>query len=508
VVLYEMATGHRPFGGQTGFEVSSAILQRAPRALPPAISGTLRAVIERCLEKDAERRYQRAAEVRAALEEAGGPGVSAAAREKSVAVLYFENMSPDKESDYFCAGITDDIIIALSKIKGLRVAPRSDVQPYRNKEVSRAQLGEALRVQYVLEGGVRKAGNKVRITAQLVGVQDGVPLWADRFDFPLDDIFEVQDVVSRKIADALKLSLSEAEKQSLARKPTDDLRAYDYYLRGKELLYSRGRKNNESAIRLFEEAAAIDERFAGAYAGLAEAYAGMFEWYDGRSSWLGRAIEMNEKALQLDPSSLDARFGIAMVYFHQKRWSEAQRALEEILREDEQYQPAHLRLGMIAEFTGDLQAARRDYLRAAELKPGDEDAWRFLTGVYRKLGDEAAAHEASLRVIEVASKKLEASPEDVTVMSRLAEAFARYGGREETHATLRRVMELDPRDGLALYNCACAYALLGEKQDTLLLLRRAFDSGFRAVRHWVRADSAFDALRDDPEFAQLLAELA
>ena len=145
--------------------------------------------------------------------------------------------------------------------------------------------------------------------------------------------------------------------------------------------------------------------------------------------------------------------------------------------------------------------------RAAELRPHDDDPWRSLASLYRKLGDREAAHEAALKVIEITTRKLEASLEDVVLLSRLAEAYARFGGKEETHAVLRRVVELDPADGLALYNCACAYALLGEEPDALLFLRRAFECGFRGVIHSVQADSAFDSFRQHPEFRKLVAEL-
>ena len=131
----------------------------------------------------------------------------------------------------------------------------------------------------------------------------------------------------------------------------------------------------------------------------------------------------------------------------------------------------------------------------------------FLDGIHRKRANIPAAEEAALKVIEITSRKLEASLDDIIVMSRLAEAYARFGSREETMATLRRVLELEPNDGLAVYNCSCAYALLGEKENSLLLLRRAFESGFRAVAHWARADSAFDPIRGDEDFRKLLTEL-
>jgi TolB-like protein len=242
--------------------------------------------------------------------------------EKSIAVLYFENMNSEEESDYFCAGMTEDIITDLSKIRELKVVSRADVFPFRNKEVNTRQVGDALRVNYILEGSVRKAGNRIRITAQLISVRDGYHLWAERFDRQVEDIFDLQNEVSQKIVDALKVSLTDSERQLLTQKPTDDLRAYDFYMRGRELLYLKGKRNTENAIKMFENAVAIDPGFASSYAGLAEAYSSMYEWYDCASSWLSKAIEVNQKALELEPTSLDAKFGIAMVYFNQRRFTE------------------------------------------------------------------------------------------------------------------------------------------------------------------------------------------
>ncbi len=416
-------------------------------------------------------------------------------------------MNSENDNDYFCAGITEDIITDLSKISHLKVVPRTDVLPFRNKEVNTRQVGEALRVNYILEGSVRTAGNKIRITAQLINVRDGYHLWAERFDRFVEDIFDLQNEVSQKIADALKISLTESERELLAKKPTDDLRAYDFYMRGRELLYLKGKRNTENAIRMFENAVAIDPGFASSYAGLAEAYSHMYEWYDGNPLWLGKVIETNQRALTLDPNLLEAQFGIAMVYFHHRRFSESKRTIEEILKENSEFHPGYLRLGMIADLSGDLDGALKYYCRAAELKPYDEDSWSFLAGVHRKLGNIEAAEEAALKVIEVTSRKLEASLDDITVMSRLAEAYARFGGKEEAHATLKRVFELEPNDGLAVYNCSCAYALLGEKRSALITLRRAFDSGFRTVAYWAKTDNAFDSIRADGEFQQLVAEL-
>ena len=524
-VLYEMISGRQPFHGPTTIDVMSGILDREPESLLPHLAEgprDLDRVIARALRKDREQRYQTVKDLLIDLRDLKRELESQSHRsfsrpigtlsteivpERSIAVLYFENMNSETDSDYFCAGMTEDIITDLSKIKELKVVSRTDVLPFRKKEVNMRQVGEALRVNYILEGSVRTAGNRIRITAQLISLRDGYHLWAERFDRQVEDIFDLQNEVSQKIVDALKISLSDTERELLTQKPTDDLLAYDFYMRGRELLYLKGRRNTENAIEMFESAIALDPGFASSYAGLAEGYSAMYEWYDGSSSWLSKAIEINQQALTLEPTLLDAKFGIAMVYFHHRLFTESKRTIEEILRDNSEFYPGHLRLGMIAELSNDLEGALRHYRRAADLKPYDEDPWRYLAGVYLKLVKVDEAQEAALKVVEITSRKLEASLDDTIVMSRLAEAYARFGSVEEASATLKRVLELEPNDGLAVYNCACAYALLGEKESSLILLRRAFESGFKTVAHWARMDNAFHSLRGDREFQQLLTEL-
>jgi len=512
VVLYEMVTGELPFRRDREAAILYEILNREPPPVEvhrPETPANVRTLIGQLLQKDPDRRPSSAADVavqlRSAVSTAGHavPAVPA----KSIAVLYFENMSSERESDYVCAGITEDIITDLSRIGELRVVSRTDMLPFRNKEVNIRQVADALRVNYVLEGSVRKAGNRIRITAQLIDARDGYHLWADRFDGLVEDIFDLQNEVARKIADALKVSLTDAEEASLAKKPTDDLRAYDLYMRGREYLARRGKKNTEMAIRMFENALEIDRAFASAFAGLAEACTYMYEWYDGAASWLGRAIEMNQKALERDPGSVEARFGIAMVYYHQGRFGEAKRTLNAVLESDPRHALAHLRLGMIAERTADLKEALSQYQAAAELRPHEDDPWRLMAALHQKLGNDEAAQTAAINVIEITSRKLEASLEDVVLMSRLAEAYARFGGKVETHATIRRVLELDPTDGQALYHCAGAHALLGELSPALMLLRRSYESGFRAVANAASADSDFDSINSHPEFRRLVAQL-
>ena len=504
-----MLAGQLPFRGEHEAAVMYEILNLEPKAIDSYrtdVPENTRVLLSQLLQRNRANRISSIGEVIARLKkrELQQPPP---APEKSIAVLYFENMSSEKESDYFCAGITEDIITDLSKIKELKVVSRTDVAPFRNKEVNTQQVGKALGVNYILEGSVRKAGNKIRITAQLIDVRNGFHLWAERFDRLIEDIFDVQNEVSQKIAGSLKISLSDSEKESLAKKPTDDLRAYDFYMRGRELLSLRGRMNNQSSVGMFENAISLDPRFASAYAGLAEAYSAMYEYYDGKAEWLGKAIEMNQKALNLDPASIEARFGIATVYLHQKRYKEAKRLFEQILEENPNFYEAVYRLGMISEAMGDLDSALKYFTSATTLKPHDEDAWMSLNTIFHKMGNASSAEEAVKEVIEVASQKLQANPDDLIVMSRLAEAYARFACREEAYATLKRVLEIDSSDGLALYHCSSAYGLLGEKHNALVYLRRAFDCGFKAVANWARTNPAFEGFHDDQEYVKMIAAI-
>ncbi|HUG28688.1 MAG TPA: tetratricopeptide repeat protein, partial [Gemmatimonadales bacterium] len=511
--LYEMLAGQPPFQQQLGAAVMYEILNRSPvplEDLRPEAPESLRRLIGLLLQKDPDHRPDTAAAVAVALR-SGGPPATEEVPAKSIAVLYFENLSSDQEGEYYCAGITEDILTDLSKLEELSVVSRTDVLPFRGKQVNIRQVGEALRVNYVLEGSVRKAGSRIRITAQLIDARNGYHLWADRFDGLVDDIFDLQAQVAQQIARALKVSLSDADAESLARRPTDDVRAYDFYMRGREYLNRRGKANTEAAIRMFEHAVEIDGGFAAAYAGLGEACAYMYEWYDGGSNWLSRAIAMDEQALDLDPGSVEAQFGLAMVYLHQGRYPDARRVLASILTADPQHVPALLRLGILAERTAtgpaNLQEALGHYRKATELRPSDEEAWWCLATLHQKMGSRDAAEDAAMEVIEITTRKLEASLEDVILLSRLGEAYARFSGREEALAVIRRVLELAPYDGLALYNCAAAYALLGEGDHALRLLRSAHDSGFRGVVQAARIDSAFETLHGQPGFQRLLAEL-
>jgi non-specific serine/threonine protein kinase len=509
VVFYEMIAGQLPFQGEHEAAVMYEILNVEPRALQTLRSDLpahLQELAAQCLQKDRSRRLSSAAEIVKRIKQPV-PAVPPAVDEKSIAVLYFENMSSEKESEYFCAGITEDIITDLSKVKELKVVSRSDVQPFRNKEVNLRQVGESLRVNYILEGSVRKAGNKIRITAQLIDVQTGFHVWAERYDRLIEDIFDLQDEIAQNIVKALKVSLTESEKESLTKKPTDDLRAYDFYMRGRESLFKRGKKNTVAAIQMLENAITLDSNFTNAHAALAEAYSNMYTFYEGTPEWLEKTIESSQKALTLDPGSIEAQFGIGMVYFHQKRYLEVQRTLESVIQQNPDHYDAYRWLGITSDILKEYDAALGWYEHCVTLKPYSEEPWMHIDMTCRRKGDAKGSELATRKLVEVAERKLNVNPDDVIVLSRVANPYAQSGDKEKTYRALRRVLELDPEDGLAIYNCACTYAMLGDKKEAFDCLRNASRKGYKYVSEWVKSDPDFALYHEDPEFNSLLSEI-
>ncbi|HEV8075338.1 MAG TPA: protein kinase, partial [Candidatus Acidoferrum sp.] len=298
VLLYEMATGTTPFSGATAAVVFDGILHSVPtpaRELNPRLPLALENILGKALEKDADLRCQTAAELRADLKrlkrdldssrqpaaEKSVPGSGAhgavAARQKSVAVLYFENQSGAKEDEYFRDGITEDIVTELSKIAQLQIFPRSEMLAFRDKPVTAQQVGQQLGAAYILEGSIRRAGNRVRITAQLVEASTRHSVWADRYDRQMDDVFAIQEEIARSIAQALRITLTPQEDKIIARKATENPVAYDFYLRGRN--YSR-RQDFEYALQMFEQAIELDPKFALAHAGIAHLCGVIFEVRD------------------------------------------------------------------------------------------------------------------------------------------------------------------------------------------------------------------------------------
>src|SRR6202050_254602 len=307
VVLYEMATGSLPFSGTTTAVIFDGILHSAPcsaKELNPRLPPAFETILNKALEKDPDLRGQTAAELRADLKRlkrdleysrqpaaektsAGSGPQAAAAGQKSVAVLYFENQSGAKEDEYFRDGITEDIVTELSKIAQLEIFPRSEMLAFRDKPTTVQQVSQKLGAAYVLEGSIRRAGNRVRITAQLVEASTRRSVWAERYDRQLEDVFAIQEEIARSIAQALRITLTPQEEKTIARKPTENPQAYDFYLRGRNYTH---RENMDYALQMFEQAIQLDSIFALAHAGIANLCGLIYEIREQNPKWIERGL--------------------------------------------------------------------------------------------------------------------------------------------------------------------------------------------------------------------------
>ncbi len=525
VVLYEMATGALPFKGNTSAAIVGALLYEAPPSplrLNLDLPAQLEYVCTKALEKDRSLRYQSASELLSDLKrlkrevDSGKLSGSAAARtsgtvpaaqaEKSVAVLYFNNTSGDKEDEYFRDGVTEDIIAELSKIKELRVFPPSAVFALRDKVVTEPQVGQQLNAAYVLGGSLRRAGNNLRLIAQLVETRTGHTVWADRFNRQLEDVFAIQDEIAHSIAGALKLALTEQEKQAISKAPTASVKAYDFYLRGRQFFHQFRRKSYEAARQMFERAIEIDPQYARAYAGIADCLSFLYSSFDSNPKLLDDADVASRKALELDPELAEAHASRALVLSLRKKHDEAAKEFEAALRLDPNLFEAYYFYARSLFAQGKMQQAAEYFEKAHEVNPDDFQAPALLGPVYKGLGKKAEAEAAYRRVCQLVEKHLKAYPDDVRAIYFGASALCQLGEREKSAEWNRRALALEPDDPGVLYNVACVYAGLGEADSAIDCLEKAVQSG-RTQRDWMEHDSDLDPLRNHARFQELLQRL-
>lgn len=522
-VLYQMATGVHAFQGDTSAVVFDAILNREPLPLDqvdPSLPEELGRIIAQALEKDRDLRYQSATDLKTALKrlkrdlDSGrhsgeSPSAihssrmpSAPTHEHSVAVLYFENLSGIKEDEYLRDGITEDITTELSKIRRLKTFSRANVLPYRDKLVTPSQIGREIGASYVLVGSLRRAGNRLRINAQLIDASTDFPLWSERYDREMEDVFAVQDEIASKIAAALRITLSPQEQQALAAKPTENLQAYDLYLRGRNYARRVGRQDLQVALQMYENAVALDPDFSLAHAAVANVCAQYYYHFERKQEWIDRAIAATRKASSGDSEAPEIRLAEAWVDFAEGRYEAAVEKIRSALGRDPDIDGGYYLLGRAL-----FEAGR--YQEIAEIM---EDALAHAGENYNTtipihnalgaLGKKDALNNFLFREIAVFEEHLKKVPEDARARVLLAGDYAMLGRLDDAKREADMAMALRPDDTMILYNTACAYCAMNNPKDAMVALKKAWEGGNRNSA-WTRKDPDLAILHGDPEFERL-----
>lgn len=424
----------------------------------------------------------------------------------SIAVLPFINMSGDPEQEYFSDGITEDLITDLSKISGLFVVARNTVFIYKGKPGKVQQISQDLNADFVLEGSVRKAGSRVRVTAQLVDGRDGGHLWADRYDRDLTDVFAIQDEITHAIVDQLKVKLLPEERKVIARAPTESVEAYAYYLRGRQFLHRHSKSYYVLARRMFAKAVELDPLYARAYAGIADCDSFLFLHYNAEVSIDG-ILATSAKALDLDGGLAEAHASRGLALSLRARYPEATAEFEQAIALDPNSFEAYYFYARTCFAQGKLEEAASLFERAADLKPDDYQSLLVLTGIQRSLGREQEMKRAAREGVARAERELTLHPGNPRPAYLGAVGLAVLGELDRAKEWADRALAIDPDDGLAKYNVACFCSLIGERERAIDLLLELLPSATHERKSWIKHDSDLDAIRTHPRFAEVLALL-
>jgi TolB-like protein/Flp pilus assembly protein TadD/predicted Ser/Thr protein kinase len=515
VMLYEALTGKSPFAGASFEAVMHAILNEQPKppgTLRDGIGPDLDFIVMKLLRKDPAHRYARAEELISDLAsceacriEPGGASAAPPATPR-LAVLTFEVMSPEADDAFLAAGLAEDLIVDLTRLGGLIVASRADVLPYRDRVVPPRTLARELGVDYVLTGSVRRAGNRARISTQLVRAADGHALWAERFDRTLEDLFEVQAEVSKRIVEALQVALKPGEREMLDRAPTKSQEAYGFYVRALDLMEA-GIEDNRRAEELLKRATELDPDFALAHAALGQCYAlrGM-RWWGGTDS-ADLAMASVERALAIDPDLFEAKIGVAMVHRLRGDTERLLATLEEAVKTDPEHALALEWMGWSYLGLGRPQQALGILERLVARHPGRFTARYFLSACYQMLGRTEDAKRLARRALEGEIEFVRQHPDDPLARVFLGSSLVRDGQIEAGIAQVERAISMSPNDGRIRYNAACALALAGKAERALAELGEGFRSAPTYITDWPKRDPDLASLREHPEFVRMFGRL-
>jgi len=524
-ILYQMATGDRAFEGDTQAVVFDAILNRDPRPVADvnaAMPAALGPILEKALEKERNLRYQTATELKtdllrlrrkldamrsgptgatghAAISDTKTPAQRA---QRSIAVLYFENLSGVKEDEYLRDGITEDILTDLSKIKGLNVFPRTTVLAFRDQKATAADVSRQLHADFALEGSLRRAGNRLRINTQLVDAATGFPVWSERYDREMSDIFSVQDEIAHKIAEALRIKLTPQEQAELAARPTDNLQAYDLYLRGRSYARRLTTRDMEFALQMFENAVALDPNFAVAWAAIANGCAHVQYWSAAGGTYMERAHSASLRAVALAPELPEVLVSQGWILYAGNRFEDAVRLTRAAIARKRDAEGAYYLLMRTLFASGKLEEVAALAEEAIAATGTDYNVYIPIMNALGALGREEAKASVRTRNIRALENHLREVPEDARARILLGGMYAQEHRTEDSIRETNLAMTLRPNEATVLYNAACTFANLDRRAEALDALRKAWDAGYQDA-DWTRRDPDLAPLHGEPEFEKL-----
>jgi adenylate cyclase len=424
---------------------------------------------------------------------------------KSIVVLPFDNFGDSRDNEYLSDGITEEIINALTRVEGLSVVSRTSAFAYKGKREDVRKIGRELDVEAVLEGSVQVAAGRLRVTTQLVDVAGGFHLWSERFDRQMEDVFAIEDEIAENVVRALRLFLREDERQALAKLPTSNVRAYEYYLRGRQFFHQSRKKSLEFAREMFRRAIEVDPEYALAYAGVAMASALIHMYYPTSAGNVEQADEASAKALELDPGLADAHAARGFALTMLKRFDEAEPEFQTAMKIDSKLFEARYFYARACFQQGKLTRAAELFEEAAEVRE-DYQAVFFAAQSHEALGDKTAAEALYRRALRVAEQHMELNPDDPRAATMRAVSLCRLGRPEEGLHWAEQALAIDPEDAGVRYNVACLYALESEVDKAIDCLEDAIRVGF-GNRGWIEQDPDLASLREHPRFRALLEQI-
>ncbi len=421
----------------------------------------------------------------------------------SIAVLPFLDLSPEQDQEYFCEGVAEEILNALTRIGNLHVAARSSSFQFSSQSGDVREAGRKLGVKTILEGSVRKAGGKLRVSAQLVNVSDGYHVWSKVFDEDLEDVFAIQDEIAKSIAETLMETISAQEWEAIRALPRTHIDAYDYYLRGRQFFKRFHKVDIEHARQMFWQALDVDPDFALAWAGYADCHSFLMMYVDPDPLHAEQADHASKRALELAPELAEAHASRGLACLVGRRFDRAERAFRRALQLNPRLFEAYYYFARTRFHQGDLEGAAKLFRKAAETDPADYQSRCLRVQILRGTGHTALAMEEAREAVKVLEKHLEWHPDDARGLHLGAGSLITLGQTDRAKSWLRRALQLDPDDPIVLYNVACNFATLGEAEESLDYLEQAVEHG-TVSSDWMRNDEDLVSLRGSPRYAALL----